>query len=69
VAKKLFPTWPTSSAFNPATWIKQVVDQAKRALERAAGRPLRTERLQAKLVERLQSKLVNKNEVIAELMQ
>ena len=51
------------------TWVKQVLDQAERALERAAGRPPRTERLQAKLVERLQSKLVNKNEVIAELMQ
>jgi transposase len=50
-------------------WIKQVLDQAERALERAAGRPPRTERLQAKLVERLQSKLVKKNEVIAELMQ
>jgi transposase len=43
------------------TWVKQVLDQAERALERAAGRPPRTERLQAKLV--------NKNEVIAELMQ
>jgi transposase len=51
------------------TWVKQVLDQAERALERPAGRPPRTERLQAKLVERLQSKLVKKNEVIAELMQ
>jgi transposase len=51
------------------TWIKHVLDQAERALERAAGRLPRIERLQAKLVERLQSKLVKKNEVIAELMQ
>ena len=51
------------------TWVKQVLDQAERALDRPAGRPPRAERLQAKLVERLQSKLVEKNEVIAELMQ
>jgi transposase len=51
------------------TWVKQVLDQAERALERPAGRPPRAERLQAKLVERLQSKLVEKNEVIAELME
>jgi transposase-like protein len=51
------------------TWVKQVLDQAERALERSAGRPPRVERLQAKLVERLQTKLVQKNEVIAELMQ
>lgn len=51
------------------TWVKQVLDQAERVLERPAGRPPRAERLQAKLVERLQSKLVEKNEVIAELMQ
>jgi transposase-like protein len=28
-------------------WIKQALDQAERALERAVGRPPRTERLQA----------------------
>ena len=50
-------------------WIKQVLDQAEHALERAAGRPPRAERLQAKLVERLESSLVKKNEVIAELME
>jgi transposase len=72
VAKSLFPTWPTRFGLQPSqihNWIKQVLDQAERALERAVGRPPRTERLQAKLVERLQSKLVKKNEVIAELMQ
>ena len=36
---------------------------------RAAGCPPRAERLQAKLVKRLQSRLVEKNELIAELMQ
>jgi transposase len=51
------------------TWVKHVLDQAERALERSAGRASRAERLQAKLVEQLQSRLVEKNEVIAELMQ
>ena len=51
------------------TWVKQVLDQAERALERPAGRPPRIEQLQAKLVEKLETKLVKKNEVIAELMQ
>jgi transposase len=51
------------------TWVKQVLDEAERALERPAGRPPRTEQVQAKLLEKLQAKLVKKNEVIAELMQ
>jgi transposase len=51
------------------TWVKQVLDQAERALERSVGRPPQVERLQAKLVERLHTKLREKNEVIAELMQ
>jgi transposase len=51
------------------TWVKQVLDQAERALDRSAGRPPRIEQLQAKLLEKLQTKLVKKNEVIAELMQ
>jgi transposase len=51
------------------TWVKQVLDQAERALDCPAGRPPRQERLQAKLVERLQTKLAQKNEVIAELME
>jgi transposase len=50
-------------------WVKQVLDQAEHALERSAGRPARTEQVQAKLLEKLQAKLVKKNEVIAELMQ
>jgi transposase len=51
------------------TWVKQLLDQAERALERPVGRPPRVEQRQAKLVERLQIKLREKNEVIAELMQ
>ena len=51
------------------TWVKQVLDQPERALERPTGRPPRTEQLQAKLLEKLQTKLVKKNEVIAELIQ
>ena len=51
------------------TWVKQVLDEAERALERPVGRPPRTEQVQAKLLEKLQAKLVKKNEVIAELMQ
>ena len=50
-------------------WVKQVLDQAEHALERPAGRPPCAEQLQAKLVARLQTKLVQKDEVIAELMQ
>jgi hypothetical protein len=46
-----------------------VLDQAERALERSSGRMPRAERLQAKLAERPQSRLVEKNKVIAELMQ
>ena len=46
-----------------------MLDQAERAFERPAGRPPRVERLQAKHVEQLQAKLVQKNEVIAELME
>jgi transposase-like protein len=51
------------------TWVKQVLDEAERALERPAGRPPRIEQIQGKLLEKLQAKLVKKNEVIAELMQ
>ena len=51
------------------TWVKQVLDQAERALERPVGRPPHAEQRQAKLLERLQTKLRDKNEVIAELMQ
>jgi transposase len=51
------------------TWVKQVLDEAERALKCPAGRPPRTKQVQAKLLEKLQAKLVKKNEVIAELMQ
>jgi transposase len=35
------------------TWVKQVLDETERALERPAGRPPRTEQIQAKLLEKL----------------
>jgi transposase len=50
-------------------WVNQVLDQAERAFDRAAGRPPREEQLRAQPLERLKSKLLEKNEVIAELMQ
>jgi transposase len=51
------------------TWVKQVLDQAERALERPAGRPPRIEQVKDRKIEHLQAKLVQKNEVIAELME
>ena len=53
------------------TWVKLecLTNQPNVRLDRPAGRPPRSEQLQAKLVEKLQTKLVKKNEVIAELMQ
>jgi transposase len=51
------------------TWVKQVLDQAEKAFERPNGRPLRAEQLKDRRIEQLESKLVQKNEVIAELMQ
>jgi transposase-like protein len=50
-------------------WIKLVLDQAERAFERTAGRPPREEQFRARQLDRLKAKLVEKNEVIAELMQ
>jgi transposase len=50
-------------------WVKQVLDQAERALERPAGRPPRIEQVKDRKIEHLQAKLVQKNEVIAELME
>jgi transposase-like protein len=49
-------------------WVKQVLDEAERALERPAGRPPRAEQLQAKLVARLETKLVEKNASSAEFV-
>lgn len=50
-------------------WVKQVLDQAERAFERTAGRPPREQLLHTRQVDRLKARLVEKNEVIAELMQ
>jgi transposase len=51
------------------SWVKQVLDQAERALERSAGRPPRIEQVKDRKIEHLQAKLVQKNEVIAELVE
>jgi transposase len=51
------------------TWVKQVLDQAERAFEHAAGRPPRVEQLKDRKIEHLRAKLTQKNEVIAELME
>lgn len=49
-------------------WVKQVLDQAEHAFNRV-GRPSKTETAKSRQIERLEAKLVQKNEVIAELME
>jgi len=51
------------------TWVNQVLAQAEKAFERSAGGGRRAEDANRRRVEQLQAKLVNKNEVIAELME
>jgi transposase len=50
-------------------WVKQVLDQAERAFRSGPGRPPRAEQVKDRKIEHLQAKLVQKNEVIAELME
>jgi transposase len=50
-------------------WVKLVLDQAVKAFQTGPGRPPRVEQLKDRKIERLQQKLVQKNEVIAELME
>ena len=50
-------------------WVKQVLDQAARAFQQGPGRPPRVEQVKDRKIEQLQAKLVQKNEVIAELME
>ena len=50
------------------TWVKLVLDQAEKAFQPGPGRPPRIEQVKDKKIEHLQAKLVQKNEVIAELM-
>lgn len=50
-------------------WVKLVLDQAEKAFQAGPGRPPRDERVKDKKIEHLQAKLVQKNEVIAELME
>jgi transposase len=49
-------------------WVRQVLDQAAKAFERSPGRG-RAEGAKDRRIEQLEAKLVDKNEVIAELMQ
>jgi len=49
-------------------WVKQVLDQAERAFDRARGGRPGTD-LKDRQIDQLQSKLLQKNEVISELMQ
>ena len=50
-------------------WVKLVLDQAEKAFQNAAGRPPRAELVKDKKIEQLQAKIVQKNEVIAELLE
>ena len=49
-------------------WIKQLLDQAQRAFERSAGTRTVAQTAERR-IEQLEAKLVQKNEVIAELME
>ena len=49
-------------------WVKQVLDQAQRAFERSTGTRGVAQTAERR-IEQLQAKLVQKNEVIAELME
>lgn len=49
-------------------WINQVLTQAERAFERSPGNG-RVEQAKDRRIEQLQARLVQKNEVIAELME
>jgi transposase-like protein len=49
-------------------WVKQVLDQAAAAFQKQAGHR-RAEEVKEQQIVRLQEKLVQKNEVIAELME
>ena len=49
-------------------WVNQVLAQAEAAFQRA-GKPRREEQRKAEKIARLEAKLVQKNEVIAELME
>ena len=50
------------------TWVRQVLDQAQRAFERSAG-TRSVAQTSERRIEQLEAKLVQKNEVIAELME
>ena len=49
-------------------WVKQVLDQAEKALERPSG-PRRKDQAKDAKIAQLEEKLATKNEVISELME
>jgi transposase-like protein len=51
------------------TWVKLVLDQAAKVFQNASGRPPRVEQAKDEKIDQLQAKLVQKNEVIAELLE
>ena len=51
------------------SWVKLVLDQVEKAFQHGPGRPPRLEQAKDRKIEQLQAKLVQKNEVIAELME
>ena len=50
-------------------WVKQVLEQAEKAFTRSKGPKRKADDAKDRKIERLEAKLVNKNEVIAELME
>ena len=50
-------------------WVKLVLDQAERAFQHGPGRPPHVEQAKDRKIKHLQAKLVQKNEVIAELIE
>lgn len=50
-------------------WVNQVLAQAERAFDRPAGQQHRADNAKERRIEQLEAKIVQKNEVIAELME
>jgi transposase len=51
------------------TWVKLVLEQAERAFERSPGRHNGAQAKERQKIEQLEAKIVQKNEVIAELLE
>jgi len=50
-------------------WVNLVLAQAERAFERSSGQPHRADNVKQRRIEQLEARIVQKNEVIAELME